>query len=406
MPSKILIATTCRWFSAARLAMAFAKTGCTVEMACPSGHPALLTRAIHNNYAFNGLTPLRSLRAAILAAEPDFIVPCDDLTMRHLHRLYDIAAQSSESSSKALCELIAFSFGDPAGFPITGSRDHFMAMVHQENIRTPETSAVNSAEEVEQWLAQHGLPAVLKINGTSGGEGVKIVHTLEEAIRAYRTLRAPLSTIIVAKRTCMDRDWNCLMPWLWQHQRSVSIQSFVTGPDANIALASWRGEILSSISVEVLQTWRPKGPATLIRLIQNSEMLQTAETILRRLKFSGLSGFDFIIDKATGHASLIEMNARATQTAPLPLGPGRDLIASLCSMITGQSLSDDSIDLGSDTIALFPLAWQGDTSNEIFQSSYHDIPWEEPELVRLGMKQTRDLPHKKWIQLLAKMGQQ
>jgi hypothetical protein len=45
------------------------------------------------------------------------------------------------------------------------------------------------------------------------------------------------------------------------------------------------------------------------------------------------------------------------------------------------------LQLVSDTIALFPMAWQGDTSSDLFQSSYLDLPADEPELVRLGMKQ-------------------
>ncbi len=318
--------------------------------------------------------------------------------------MYESAVKSDKDASKALCELIRFSLGDPAGYAITESREQFMALVREEGIRTPEARTVNSIDEVEDWVARHGLPAVLKADGTSGGEGVRIVHTLQNAIRAYRMLRAPLSTAIVAKRTCLDRDWNCVLPWLWQHERSVSIQSFVTGRDANVAVACWQGEILSSLSVEVLQTWRPKGPATIIRLIKNDEMLNSAEKILGRLKFSGLCGFDFMIDIATDDPFLIEMNARATQTCPLPLGGGRDLVASLCSMVTGHLQYSASIELRGDTIALFPLAWQGDTSSEIFQSAYHDIPWEEPELVRRGMKQVKDFPREKWMRALARFG--
>jgi hypothetical protein len=404
MARKVLITTSSRWFSVARLALAFGRAGCVVEAVCPPGNPVSLTRVVQASYTYTGLTPLRSLRAAILSSKPDIIVPCDDLTMRQLHCLYDTAIQSGTDASKRLCELIRFSLGDPASYPITESRDEFMALVREEGIQTPEARTVISAKEVEDWIAQHGLPAVLKADGTSGGEGVRIVHTLEDAIRAYRMLHAPLSTLVVAKRTLLDHDRNCILPWLWQRQRSVSIQSFVTGPDANVAIACWQGEILASVSVEVLQTWRPKGPATIIRLIRNDAMLEASGKILRRLKFSGLCGFDFIIDKLTGDALLLEMNARATQTCPLPLGSSRDTVASLCSMLSGKFEQGTPIELRGDTIALFPLAWQGDTSSEIFQSAYHDIPWEEPELVRQGLKQTRDLSRDKWIRVFSKVG--
>ena len=404
MASKVLIATTCHWFSAARLAMAFDKAGCTVDVVCPSGHPVVSTHAIDKRYLYHGLAPLHSFRTAILSSKPDIVIPSDDLAMRHLHRLYAAACQSEGDASRTLCEVLQFSLGDPASYPITESRDKFMAMVYEEGILTPETKTIASTDEVEDWLSQYGFPAVLKADGTSGGEGVKIVYTLAEALRAYETLHAPLATIVVTKRTVLDRDWNCVMPWLKQHRRAVSIQSFVPGPDANIAVACWRGEVLAAISVEVLQTWKPKGPATIVRLLENGEMLEAARKVLRRLKFSGLCGFDFMIHKSTGVAQLIEMNARATQTAALPLGHDRDLIASLCSVLSGQHHSTAPIELPGDTIALFPLAWKKDTSSELFLSSYHDIPREEPELVRLGMAQPRNSSKDGWIRLFSKLG--
>ncbi len=350
------------------------------------------------------MRPLHSLRAAIRTSIPTIIIPCDDLTVQHMHRLYEIEAESANEASKTICEVIRFSLGDPAGYRIPASRDKFIAMVHEEGIHTPETRTVASQKEVERWLSEHGLPAVLKADGTSGGEGVRIAHTPAEATAAYRTLHAPVSGFIVAKRACLDRDRNAVLPWLWQHKRSVSIQSFISGPDANIAVAAWEGRMLANICVEVLETWRPKGPATLVRRIENNEMVQAAEKILRRLHFSGLCGFDFMIDKATGHACLIEMNPRATQTCSLPLGPGHDPVAAICSIIMGEQRISTPLDMQGDKIALFPLAWQGDTSRDTFQSAYHDIPWDEPELVKLGMQQIRNRPHEKWIRWLTKMG--
>lgn len=402
MALKVFIATSCRWFSAARLAMAFQRAGCVVDAACPPRHPVLSTRALETHYRYRALAPLHSLRSAILSSRPDLIVPSDDLAMLHLHRLYNLCVEAGGDDARFVREAIRTSLGEPAGYSVTGSQNRLMAVAREENIQTPQTQALRSIEEMERWLLEHGFPAVLKADGTSGGEGVRIVQTMRKAVRAYRTLHAPLHTAVVAKRACLDGDWNSVLPWLWQRQRRVSIQSFVTGPDANIAVSCWEGEVLSSISARVLKTWIPKGPATLIRLIENEEMLQAATKIVRRLKFSGLCGFDFMMDEVSGAPLLIEMNARATQTCALPLGPGKDLIASLCSTMTNQRPYGPPVETGGDTIALFPLAWQGDTSSELFQSAYHDIPWEEPGLVRLGLKQARSSsPREKWSRMRA-----
>ncbi len=384
--------------------MAFVRAGCTVEAVCPSDHPILTTQSSRKNHRYVALTPLRSLRNAILFFLPDCIIPCDDLAMKHLHRLYDIALQADDDGSRKLRDILQFSLGDPASYPITESRDRFMAMVGEEGICAPETKTVASAEEVEEWLSQFGFPAVLKADGTSGGEGVKIVHTMEEALRAYRILHAPVEALVVAKRAALDRDWTAVPPWLVGRKRDVSIQSFIDGPDANMAIACWQGRILSSISVDVLQTWQPKGPATIVRVMENTEMYRVAEKILLRLKFSGLCGFDFLIDQASGQPHLIEMNARATQTCTLARGQGRDLVAAMCSVISGKPVTDTSIDMTGDTVALFPLAWQGDASSELFRTAYQDVPWGEPDLVRAGFEQPTHASREKWKRLFTKLG--
>lgn len=388
--------------------MAFHSVGCQVDIACPTDHPAFLTHAIQRRYRYHGVTAQQSFRTAILASQPDIVIPCDDVAMRHLHCLYAAASQADDKDSGAICRILQVSMGDPASYPTTESRDKFMVLVREAGVLIPETKTVTSVSQVEQWLSQFGFPAVLKADGTSGGEGVKIVHTLPQALRAYKTLRAPLATVVAAKRTLIDRDSNCIVPWLKQRQREVSIQKFVAGPDANLALACWQGEVLASIDVEVLQTWKPKGPAAIVRLCQDDKRLTAVRKIVRKLKFTGLCGFDFMIDAANGDAYLIEMNARATQTCTLPLGPQRDLISSLCAALTGQHFSMPPLPLTGDTIALFPAAWHGDTSSDLFQSSYLDLPTDEPDLVKLGMKHLRVSFRKKfqekWIHLFSKLG--
>jgi hypothetical protein len=51
----------------------------------------------------------------------------------------------------------------------------------------------------------------------------------------------------------------------------------------------------------------------------------------------------------------------------------------------------------SDTIALFPQEWMRDPASEYLTSGYHDVPWEEPELIRacVGKRWKQKLPHPK-----------
>ena len=84
MKPTVLLATTDGWFPTARLAIALAKAGCTVQAVCPPRHPLANTRAVRCTHTYHWLMPLMSFADAIAATEPDFIVPGDDLATRPL----------------------------------------------------------------------------------------------------------------------------------------------------------------------------------------------------------------------------------------------------------------------------------------------------------------------------------
>jgi hypothetical protein len=93
-------------------------------------------------------------------------------------------------------------------------------------------------------------------------------------------------------------------------------------------------------------------------------------------------GLDFMIEETTGDHYLIEMNPRATPLSHLQLGTGRDLISALYAQLSGARTREKTLATDVDTIAYFPQAWHWDPKSELLQSSFHDVPWEEPELVQ------------------------
>lgn len=384
MKPGILIITARRWFSAARLAMSFSAAGCRVEIACPRNHPALLTRGIAHRYPFSALAPLHSLHSAIRKSQPDLLVPTDEFAARYLYRLYDEAPTIDGSTSSLIRSLLERSLGDPASFPALASRTGFLAVAQSEGVATPPTEDIPDLLFLERWLDENALPAVLKADGTSRGEGVRIVCTRKEAFKEWRKLHAPLGVAHLIRKSGFESDTHHLVPWLKRQQRGVSIQPFISGQDSNIAVACWKGELLGVISVDVLRTCRPRGPGALVELSHDDQMLKAVRTLVRRLNLSGFCGFDFMTEDGTGRAYLIEINARATQTCHLPYGIPRDLTTSLVSTLVGQPLPPLNEARRRGIIALFPLAWQSGVSRQVLESTLQDIPWEEPHLVFAG----------------------
>jgi carbamoylphosphate synthase large subunit len=378
---KILVATTFRWYPTARLAMALANAGCTVEVACPSGHPVGKTTAAHKIHTYNGLSPLHSLAHVIASADPDLIVPGDDLATRHLHRLYDREKQNGKTDSP-ICTVIERSLGAADSFPFAYARAAFMKLAEEEGIRIPKTEVIESLEDLKDWNLRNGFPAVLKADGTSGGYGVRIVNTIEDAERAFRFLKAPPKFLRAAKHALLDRDATLVWPALLRRKFVVNAQEFVDGREATSAVACWKGEVLAALHFEVINKRSSSGPATVVRLIEDAEMSTAAQKMVQRLNLSGVHGFDFMLEEQTGHAYLIEINPRATQVGHLALGPGRDIPAALYAALSCNPAQPAPKVTDKETIALFPQEWMRDSQSEFLRSAYHDVPWEEPELIR------------------------
>ena len=395
---KVLLATTCRWISAARMGMALHEAGFSVEALCPSGHPLRTTDVFSRIYPCSGLRPGASLLHACLRSQPDMVVPCDEWAAQLLRRLH-----GSKTTPDPVRQLIERSLGDPSRFPVIESRSEFLASAQAEGIAVPPTTLLGSEEDLERWLSEHPLPAVLKVDGTSGGEGVQMVTSRESALQAFRTLHAPLPTAVVLKRSIVDREYKDLGPWLARAQRRVSIQPLIDGHDANIAFLAWNGEVLASIAAEVLKTAAPRGPAVVVKLLDSPALLHALERLARRLGLSGFGGLDFLIENSTGKPYLIELNARLTQTSHLALSSPHDLAGALHAALTGAPLRERRSPVATDTIALFPGAWQCDPNAEVLSSGYHDVPWQQPALVRAAMAPPSRINRQNWLALKARL---
>src|ERR1700681_421808 len=109
----ILIASTSRWISPARLALALAQAGCVVDAICPPLNPLMLTHVLREIFIYRGMTPLASFAKAVATCKPDLVIPCDDLSTMHLHELYS-HTQPGGKNGDDLRALIERSLGAPA----------------------------------------------------------------------------------------------------------------------------------------------------------------------------------------------------------------------------------------------------------------------------------------------------
>jgi hypothetical protein len=359
------------------MAMELARVGAEVTLLSGPDHPAKVVRSLSGRQTYRATRPLRSLRRAIEASRADLVVPCDERAVRHLHRL-----QAQEAGSP-VGEVIERSIGAPDGYPFATSRHDLLMLAKRHGVRVPASSELASVADLDAWGEQHEFPWVLKADGSWAGFGVRVVRSLEEARRAYHEMIRPPEAWLALREAVLDRDMFWIAPWLKRQRPSMSVQSYVDGWPSNCAVACWQGEVLAGICAESVTTASATGPSTIARVIDNPDMLEAARRVVGVLRCSGLLGFDFMLEAATGAPFMIEMNPRVTPIATVRLGLGKDLPEALIARASARPAVDHPAVTERDLIAYFPHTWRHDPTSPLLQTSYHDVPWEEPELVHM-----------------------
>jgi hypothetical protein len=375
----ILLATTANWVSPARLAIALVSVGFEVNAVCPAHNHLNKLAVLQSTHRYNALRPLSSFLKAISKVNPAFVVPCDDLATQHLHELHK---RSRQNGQKRVSELISHSLGSPESFPFADARTPLMNLARGEGIRVPNTWVLKSVDGLKAILNQVSFPVVLKADGSSSGEGVAIVNSPEEALKAFHLLQSPPKLVRTLKWMIVDRNFRSVLPTLLRQKSVVNVQEFVGGHEATSLIACWSGKVIAELQFEVLSVQKAGGPASVLKLVCNSEMSEAARKIAYRLKLCGIYGFDFILETGSENTHLIEMNPRTTQVGHLALGPGRDIPAALYAVLTGKDLEPREKITEKDVIVLFPEGWLRDPTNSLLRTGYHDVPWEQPDLVR------------------------
>ena len=387
-PSVLIVAAKW-WPSSARMAIALLRHGCRVSALCPAGHPLLHVSDIDLLRRYSSISPLASLRRSIKAIHPDVIIPCDDGVVAQLHELY-----RRESTMRPLIEA---SLGSPDSYSIVGSRYRLLGTSVQLGIPVPKTVRITTADDLVQWHRSAPTESVVKIDGESGGNGVRICRSLDESLAALKLFSTPTGSATALKRLAIDRDPLALWMSRRQAHREITIQEFIPGRPANSLFVCRQGKVLSDLCVSVVASDGPTGAATIIRRIENQGMTQAAQYLASRLKLTGFYGLDFVMASGTNIPYLIEMNPRCTQLGHLEFADQGSLAGVFSAAWRGESRPlDIKRPIRAQLIAFFPQARvAGGVCNQFIDAGYHDVPIDEPRLVDELM--LRSWPERHWV---------
>ncbi len=368
---KVLVASALIWPNAVRLCRAFREVGFDVGAVALPQHPVHRSKAPNRTFGYRAKAPLESLREAIAKDAPDIIIPCDDRILGHLCALRLVGDDDTSA-------LIETSLGRGGAGGAIAKRGALAEIRGLADVDIPRTDNVDSVSDLRDWARKNGLPAVLKLDGSWGGNDVVIVRRESDIRRAFWEMRLRQSLFRGLRRYLMKRDVEALRV---RPRPAISVQTFVAGRPANAAVACWRGEVIAQVAVEAVELASPFGMATVVRVVEGDAMIAAARSICRHYMLSGLHGFDFVIEEGSGAVKLIEINPRATQIGHFPLGPGRDLAAALFEALSGRSAACRR-PIESADVSLFPGEWRRDPQSAYLKSTFHDVPTDEMDLAQ------------------------
>src|SRR5262249_17194467 len=233
---RILLIATLPWMFSARLASALRKAGFHVEAVCRFGHPLRHLGCPIRIHRLGWLREVASVKKAIRRANPHFLVPCDDPSVRSLHILH----RSDQGGN--LASLIEKSLGSPIGYEVSEKRSALVELAQSIGLLTPRSRRISGRRALSQVDACHTFPCVLKRDETWSGIGVAIVESPDGLNSAWSWITGWISILRASKAVLRDRRPRTLIDALMRRGATVETQEFIAGTPANRAVLCREGK--------------------------------------------------------------------------------------------------------------------------------------------------------------------
>jgi hypothetical protein len=387
-PETALLAATRTGTVASRVAIRLSEAGINVAAVYPSRtHPLASTRAVGSHFHYSIVDPLQSIVAAMRDSGAGIVIPCDGLTVRHLHALYAMLPSNEEGAKAA--GVLQRSLGDPAAYLLVDSRHEVQTAARAEGLNAAESFALGKATDPQAIAQALPFPWVLKADYIAGGAGTHVVASLSAARRIIRRAGAPPNLATVMGQLVVEGDRAAMGEWLRAMRPGLSAQRPVPGVPASTVATCWAGEVLALISVRSLPgTGAPTDPPAKVQIIDNEQMVRTARIMAEKLGLSGFQDFEFMLDVDSGRATLTEINPYCERPVYLNAGHSHDPVDALCRRWLGRPVAQPPAH-PDRLIAYFPETWIANPTDPVLETGAYDLPAQDPELVNQVIRKVR-----------------
>ncbi len=187
-------------------------------------------------------------------------------------------------------------------------------------IRTPRTYAPESQEQLDEIAETVAYPAIYKIRGGGGAEGLRIAADPSELRKAYRERPPEIDDL------------------LWDYR--PLIQELVPGEQADACMLFSNGEPRAVVTQRRLRMYPETGGAgTVIETTRDPEVRELGVKLFRALEWHGPGQAEFRVDSRDGTPTLLEINGRFWGSTDLGARAGVDF-----PLLTAQLARDGDVE--------------------------------------------------------------
>lgn len=359
-PVALLVLTNTNWYSLARAPRALSDAGFRVRVLGPATHVIMRSRYIQPGFGHAAKRGhddfLNQLEEIISTTRPRLVLPGDDIASGLLHHLH-----RRTGSASPIGAILDDSLAPVSHHDILEQKSRQVKIAHQLGIDVPASMIDPDRDAARAFATTHGYPVVVKLDHSWAGLGVTICAdpaSLDAALD-----HAPHA--------------NKLYP-----TSSRTLQAYIPGTGALVAYAAHEGALLDGFAMSKL-VQHGLGPTAVATVLEDSQALLSAvERLVARLAITGIGDVEFRLEAGTGRPYFIEINPRWVPVAHLGSRLGHDLLGSLARRFGAvPSARHPPLPPITGPIAVFPTEWLRDPHSPWLQRAYHDVPWDEPELI-------------------------
>ncbi|WP_409485088.1 acetyl/propionyl/methylcrotonyl-CoA carboxylase subunit alpha [Arsenicicoccus dermatophilus] len=187
---------------------------------------------------------------------------------------------------------------------------------------------VESADEVEAFAQEHGLPVAIKAAYGGGGRGLKVARSLEEIPELY-------DSAVREAVTAFGRG-ECFVERFLDKPRHVETQC-LADQHGNVVVVSTRDCSLQRRNQKLVE----EAPAPFLTDEQNAELVRASKAILTEAGYHGAGTCEFLVGQ-DGVISFLEVNTRLQVEHPVSEEvTGIDLVREMFRIAEGQELGYD-----------------------------------------------------------------